>query len=216
MKNWLPIFLLASSINMLSCNTNLHQESMAASPSLNISKLDTGRLQSGDIVVRLGNDITSNMLAQMNTRDKRFSHIGFCFKENNQWIVYHSLGAESGDNQYLRRDALVQFFNAENNLSIGIAFTKFDTSQRVAIYKKVKQWYDAKIPFDMAFELETDDKLYCSEMVAKAINYSLDSTIVPFTDTLAKQFYGIDDIIQSTAIEKVQFQTISKLAIHQN
>lgn len=214
MKGLLQIFLLVLVCCILACNAPVEQSNSVAKPALSISNLDTSKLQSGDIVLRLGNDITSNMLAQMNTSDKRFSHIGFCFKEDDNWMVYHALAAEFGEEKNMRKEPLEHFFNSENNLSIGIAFTNFNHGQRALLYQKVQQWQQAKIPFDMAFDLNTDDKLYCSEMVAKAINYSLDSNFIPFSDTLNKQFYGIDDIIHSSLIEKVQFQTISKLAIH--
>ncbi len=169
----------------------------------------TAQVRDGSLVLRLGDDITSNMLAQLNLEDKRFSHIGICFTENGTMMVYHSLGSEYGAYNFLRKDSLSAFFNLSDNLSIGYAPLNFDpiTSQR--IHDTLEQWYQRQVPFDMDFDWRTDDKMYCSEMVAKAIMRGNKSIYIPVTDTLGRQYYAIDNILKALAPDTLAYYSRS-------
>lgn len=169
-------------------------------------KVTLPKIEDGDLVLRLGNDITSNMLARLNLHDKRFSHIGIAFKEADHIVVYHSIGSENEKDQYIRKDKIEQFFTPTNNLAIGLAKTDFTTSEKDSLHQKLQHWYGQKIPFDMEFDAQDDAKMYCSEMVAKAIMKSNPQYYIPLTDTLSKQYYGIDNIINTKFVDTVYFQ----------
>lgn len=162
------------------------------------------KLEEGDLVLRLGNDITSNMLSQLNLNDKRFSHIGICFVENGQKLVYHSVGGEGEiGGSFLRKEPIAAFFDTANNISFGVAKTNFTKAERERLELVVKQWYDQKIPFDLSFDLKTDDSLYCSEMVAKAIHRSNEKFLIPTTDTLGYNYFGVDNITQAQFVDTI-------------
>ena len=55
-------------------------------------------LQSGDLVMRRGIDVTSFMLSQMNLKDKTYSHCGIVEIEYGYPFVYHSIGGEDNPN----------------------------------------------------------------------------------------------------------------------
>lgn len=166
-------------------------------------------VQDGDLVLRLGNDITSNMLAQLNLKDKRFSHIGICFTENGTKMVYHSLGAEYGSHNFLRKDSLKVFFDLSDNLSIGYAHTGLNAGIQQGIHDTLEQWYRQQLPFDMDFNWQSDDKMYCSEMVAKAIMRASDSIHIPVTDTLGRKYYAIDNILNALPIDTLAYYSRS-------
>lgn len=166
-------------------------------------------VKDGDLVLRLGNDITSNMLAQLNLKDKRFSHIGICFIENGTKMVYHSLGAEYGTHNFLRKDSLQVFFDLADNLSIGYARTGLNPGTKQRIHDTLEQWYRQKLPFDMDFNWQSDDKMYCSEMVAKAIMRASDAIHIPVTDTLGRKYYAIDNILNALPIDTIAYYSRS-------
>lgn len=166
-------------------------------------------VQDGDLVLRLGNDITSNMLAQLNLKDQRFSHIGICFTENGTQMVYHSLGAEYGSHNFLRKDSLRVFFDLADNLSIGYARTGLNPGIKQRIHDTLVQWYRQKLPFDMDFNWQSDDKMYCSEMVAKAIMRAGDTIHIPLTDTLGRKYYAIDNILNALPIDTLAYYSRS-------
>lgn len=167
------------------------------------------QIQDGDLVLRLGNDITSNMLAQLNLRDKRFSHIGICFVENGTKLVYHSVGSEYGTHNFLRKDSLQNFLDLSNNLSIGYCRTGLNTSHLKHIHDTLAQWYQQQLPFDMDFDWQSDDKMYCSELVAKAIMRGTGSVSIPITDTLGRQYFSIDNILGTFPAEHTGYYTRS-------
>ncbi len=162
-------------------------------------------IQSGDLALRKGNDITSNMLSQLNTKDKRFSHIGICFVESGKAFVYHSLGSEFGEAEYIRKDADEVFFNQKNNMAAAYATTRFSAAEKDSLHRLLQKWYHQKIPFDMNFNLETDDSLYCSEMVTKALMKVVPNLNIPFTDTLGRQYFGVDDIITQAFVDSIHY-----------
>lgn len=157
----------------------------------------------GALALRKGNDITSNMLAQFNIRDKRFSHIGICFIEDGAAVIYHSLGAEHGGDRSLRRDLAWDFFSMENNLTIGYAPLKIAEQEKEKLHQLLRSWYQQKIPFDINFDLKTDDSLYCTEMVAKALMRSCSGLHIPFTDTFGRQYYAVENITQRSVADSV-------------
>jgi hypothetical protein len=95
------IFLCAA------CNTNSNtynsftltkQDSLKAlqKTARAILKIDTAKkiVATGDLVVRTGNDFTSESLRSLNQRDKTYSHCGIASIENDTVFVYHALGGE--------------------------------------------------------------------------------------------------------------------------
>src|SRR4051812_32204935 len=49
-------------------------------------------VKEGDLIMRTGNDFTSEMLEQFCFKDKTYSHCGIAHIENDTVFVYHSLG----------------------------------------------------------------------------------------------------------------------------
>lgn len=143
-----------------------------------IAALDSGKqqLQNGDIVLRTGNDVISGMFAQLNKQDKTFSHCGIAFKENDQWVVYHSIGGEDNPDAKLRREPFEKFAGKDHNLGYGICRYALTNHQCQKLQETVGDFYAKQIPFDMKFNLQSDDRLYCAEMVYKAFNKALDTS----------------------------------------
>ena len=144
-------------------------------------------LHDGDIVLRTGNDVISGLFAQLNKRDKTYSHCGIAFIEHGQWVVYHSIGGEDNPDEKLRRDAFDKFVSSEHNVGYAICRYPLTSKQTQSLMNTVISFYTNRIPFDMKFDLHTDDRLYCAEMIYKAFNKSLDTSHF-FTTTIHKGF----------------------------
>lgn len=127
------------------------------------------KLKEGDIIFRLGTDITSYLFATLNDKDKRFSHCGIVNFEDNQWYVYHAIGGELNPDETLRREPLEWFAAPDKCKSIGLFVTNLSLEERKYMLGIVKGWHQMKLTFDMQFDLATNDKMYCTEMVAKAL-----------------------------------------------
>jgi hypothetical protein len=125
-------------------------------------------VQSGDLVTRMGSDITSLMLAKFNAVDDSYSHCGIVCIENDTPFVYHCIGGEFNPDQKMRRDPLWLFGHPAENKRLGLYRPAMDTKQVGKVLDSAKAWYSAGLPFDLNFDLETNEAQYCTEMAANA------------------------------------------------
>lgn len=161
-------------------------------------------VREGDLVVRCGRDFTSQSLRKLNRRDTRFSHCGLVRIEENKAFVYHAMGGEFNPTQALVREPLVDFLDP--NHEIRFAFFRLDSMHVVweKIFIQIDKDYKKKLPFDMQFDLNTTDRMYCSEWVAHCLQKGLNH-LTPFNNSQigTKSFLGVDDIFLHPAFRQV-------------
>ena len=163
-------------------------------------------VQSGDLILRTGRDYTSEVMRRLSHHDKTYSHCGIASIENDSVFVYHAIGGEWNPDQKLRRDLFALFCNPYENRGFGIYRYSFNNEQKKEILQNARKFYKAGIMFDMQFNLDTDDRMYCSEFVYKAIKPALKlktTTINHIT------FVAIDNLFPDTdcnEIKRVRFQ----------
>ncbi len=169
---WLYLFVAET---LYENTANKHWQSSrykarAANPG-NIRLVDscTQLLQTGDLVVRRGDDMTSYMLAKLNPDDKTYSHCGIVVMEEGQPFVYHCIGGEDNPDAKMKRETAVQWFSPDNNHGFAAYRYNFKDSETQRLTKQLHTYYKQRVMFDMDFDLDTDDRLYCSEMVYKTI-----------------------------------------------
>ena len=178
----------------------------------NKQKVDSAisMLRSGYIVLRMGLGADSRLLSQMNRKDKSYSHCGIVMVEDGYPFVYHSIGGEDNPDERLRRDSAKIFFSPRNNIAIAIVTYNFTTGNEKALRKVVSDYYARRPKFDLKFDLKSDDKLYCSEFVYKAINKTMqDTTYIRPTEVAGLRFVGIDDLFVNPHAHIV-WQTVFK------
>ena len=174
-----------------------------------IEKYKSG-IQQGDMILRTGNDFTSESLRQLSSTDKTYSHCGIASIENDSVFVYHALGGEWNPDEKLRRDPLELFCNPEENRGFGIFSFNFTAGQKHSLDSVVHSWYKKGVTFDMAFDLSTDNKLYCAEFVSKAISTATARQFnFPTTRINTFEFVAVDNLfLNPHCVEKtrVRFQ----------
>ena len=160
-------------------------------------KINTAQndIQNGDIITRIVNDYTSECLRQINVRDKTWSHCGIASIEHDSIFVYHALGGEFNPDEQLRRDCLQVFANPVTNRGIGIFRQHLSAKELQALLIIVKRLYAAGVMFDMKFDLQTDERMYCAEFVYKSFLWATNQRI-QFNNSRVKEkiFVGVDDI----------------------
>ncbi len=164
-----------------------------------ISKVDSIKpiIKDGDMVLRTGNDFTSYSFRQLCKKDKTYSHCGIAFKENDTFYVYHAIGGEFNPDQKLKREILEDFCSAEINKGFGIfRFTTLQQQHIINLQKMVQEHFYNGLPFDMAFDLTTDDRMYCAEFTAKMYSRCLEKKQIFDSTTIgAKTFIAIDNLM---------------------
>ncbi len=152
-------------------------------------------IKQGDLIVRTGNDFTSECLQKLSLTDKTYSHCGIALIENDSIFVYHTMGGEWNPDQKLRRDRIELFCNPMENRGFGIFSFDLDKKQKVNLDSIIKSWYKKEIMFDMKFDLATNDRLYCAEFVSKAVEQATDKDIYFTTNKLNTfEYLAVDNL----------------------
>ncbi len=165
-------------------------------------------IQKGDMIVRTGNDFTSESLRKLSFTDKTYSHCGIASIENDTIFIYHALGGEWNPDEKLRRDPLELFCNPEENRGFGIFSFSFDVVQKEKLDSIIKAWYKNELMFDMKFDLTTNDRMYCAEFVSKAVSLCKDGSINFSTTKINNfEFVAVDNLfLNGNCIEKLRIR----------
>ena len=142
-------------------------------------------LADGELITRSDDDYESLTLQNFLKRDRSFSHCGIVFKEDSTFWVYHIItGAENPGGQ-VRRDAFDTFVNPSMKTGFGIFKYNLHGKEVEKFHAIFKKNYADKIPFDVTFNFKSDDSLYCSEMIFKALKKASNGKIIIPTSALA-------------------------------
>lgn len=165
-------------------------------------------LHDGDIVLRTGNDFTSQALKQFNRQDDTYSHCGIVWKENDSFFVYHAIGGETNPKQKLQREWFPYFCDGAANAGFGIFRFSLDSSSLQRAKKFVIEKFNNGALFDLQFDLKTDDSLYCSEFVVKAMQYALQNPhLMDTTFAGGKAYFSVDNIFLNKKGEMIHQYT---------
>ena len=202
MKKRNSVFVIVSFLFFISCENNLSvSDKVITSRNKKTNhynkEVDSCKqfLENGTIVLRTGNDAISCMFAQLNNTDKTFSHCGIAFEENNKWYVFHSIGGEDNPDEKLRKETFESFVGESHNRGFGICKYSLTKEKQKKLNTIVSDWYQKQVPFDMKFDLNSDDRLYCAEMVYKAFSRNFETdTFFETTNHKGFKYVSTDNI----------------------
>jgi hypothetical protein len=124
-------------------------------------------LLDGDIVFRRGVDVIGRMVLGYGDR-ARFSHVGMVVRVAGQTLVVHALPETPGDEGGVRVERLGSFSSPQRAEEVGYyRLGRLTPEQRREIHRFLLEHVGA--PFDLRFEYSTDDSMYCTELVLKAL-----------------------------------------------
>lgn len=153
-------------------------------------------IQSGDLITRTGNDITSYSLKQFSQKDKTYSHCGIASIENDTIFVYHAIGGEFNPDQKLKRETFAHFCNPEENEGFGIFRFPISNTLWNNLHTIIFNYYQTGIKFDMQFDLTTDDRMYCAEFVSKAYSKAFQKPHMFSTYHIKKwEYIAVDNLL---------------------
>lgn len=158
--------------NSVSKNTPSQGETEKNTNSLNENKAiknGASLLQDGDLVMRSDNDFESLTLQNFSDSDRTYSHSGIAFKEEGTFVIYHSMTGSENPSGLCRKDPFDSFVSPARKTGFGIFRYQLSDKEKENFHTAMKSNVAAKIPFDLTFNLKTDDSLYCSEMIYKAL-----------------------------------------------
>lgn len=152
-------------------------------------------LHSGDLIFRHGRGFISNALMSLGQREKKYSHAGIVAVENGNVYVYHSIGGEQNISNKLRKDKLEDFCSPQDVHAFGIYRSDLSPGQIVSVMEKITDYYKDELEFDTRFDLLSDDKMYCTELVYKIFNaVSGERNYISLSTVGDKVYVACDDL----------------------
>lgn len=152
-------------------------------------------VKSGDVIVRNGNDEVSNTARSFNRRDKTYSHCGLIQVEQDTVFVYHALGGSYNPSQKLLRQTLEDFCGDEDIDKVAVFRYQLNDQESRILRAWILDRYNEGLPFDLFFNLQTDDKMYCSEFVFKGLNTAKNGALNKLLAENEEAMYvSIDDL----------------------
>lgn len=167
----ISLFLFSCSNNTAADKNTLHKNGPAESVD-HLSAL----IKDGDIILRSGNDGISELFKRLNTKNQQYSHCGVALVEGGKVSVVHIIGGAENESGQIRKESLSTFINPVSNSGWAIVRYDLDSNQIVLLKEKLIQFAAQKINFDTEFDLASDDKMYCTELVFKALIFARNDT----------------------------------------
>jgi hypothetical protein len=174
-------------------------------------------LQDGDLVVRNGQEFSSQHIKNFNRTNKNYSHAGMVFFENGHPIVYHILPGDENPGEKLKKDSLHGFCNPRKNFGYAIYRYNIGEKEKAGLHSQFQEWYRQGVKFDSLFSFKSDDRMYCSEMICKALAKVTNKRIVLNTTQLTPleaQFYSVHLKMKAADMIKEKVIAIDNLFIH--
>lgn len=134
------------------------------------------------LVMRSDNDYESLTLQNFSKRERVYSHAGLLFREGEDFMVYHSITGLENPSGTVRRDPFDSFVNPSQKTGFGLFQYRLNPGECRQLHALLKKGFEDKTPFDIFFNLKSDDSLYCSEMIYKNLLKATSGRVVlPFS-----------------------------------
>jgi hypothetical protein len=157
--------------------------------------LDESILRDGDLVLRHSKGFVSDAILSFSTTDPQYSHSGIVKRVDGKVYVYHTTGGEENVSNEMKLEPLELYCHPSAVFKFGIF--RFDLDdQQIASFLGILDGYYAKgVEFDMDFDMVSEDKMYCSEMIYKALVLATnDKNYIPLSEVLSKPYVAIDNL----------------------
>ena len=172
---------------------------------------DEKMIHDGDLILRTGRDFTSEIMRQLSAKDKTYSHCGIASIEHDSVFVYHSIGGEWNPDQKLRRDPFETFCNPFENRGFGIFRYRLTPKENRRLISAAQKFYAQGIMFDMQFDLASDERMYCTEFVYKAVEEASNHKISLTTTTLNQiKFVAPDNLFMTPGCIQIKRITFNR------
>jgi hypothetical protein len=199
-------------ILLVSCHHNnegLNHSTLANNPELSLNHIPNSCLQDGDIIVRKSLDPISTIFSSFNVQGSPYSHCGLIFYNEslNKFEVFHITASENDSK--IKQDKLSDFIHPKiTNQFAVFRLQSASLEQTKKVHIVIDSLIRNNVQFDEKFDWNTDDKMYCTELVYKTWVISGIQTNRIRIDTAKKSgkpYLPIENLID-TNICKIIFQ----------
>ncbi len=149
--------------------------------------------QNGDLILRRGEGIISDIARNFSTTDKRFSHVGILVNHKQQAYVVHSVHDQDKNHNGVVIEKLSAFLNDVADWAV--YRLKLNNSQQQKFAYTALQYAEKNIPFDSHFDLASSDAMYCTEFIWRVSEkIARPNPIRPTINLSGAAYISIEDI----------------------
>ena len=121
-------------------------------------------LHNGDLIFRCGRS-TNSFAVYLADKNTEFTHVGIICIENQTPYVIHSVPSKTN---LIQKETITSFLNSNNTSKFAIYRSSFKQVKLDEVVIVANSYYINKYEFDSKYDLTTNTKLYCTEMILKA------------------------------------------------
>lgn len=123
---------------------------------------------SGDLAFRRQGGLVSELARKLSPSEQRFSHVGVVILDEDGPRVIHAVSDDSKAFDGVVIETMTAFY--EESSDGALYRLPLSGDQRATLAANAKALARSRIPFDDDFDMATNDRLYCTEFVAKLVN----------------------------------------------
>lgn len=183
---------------MSSCSGKHDMQGAIRYDTINDSALALAR--NGDIVLRCGKDELSKLFSRLNARDQQYSHCGILCRTDSGLYVTHIIGGNDNPGGYIRYEPVQSFIRPEQHTRWALVRYDLDSMVQERFLYNMHLALKQHTRFDPAFDLATDDRMYCSELVYKLLLRATadPAYLSPTISSSGKKYIAIDNLFDNT------------------
>ncbi len=130
--------------------------------------VNSSYLKSGDLILRCGRS-TESYAVYLADKNSEFTHIGIIAIENEIPYVIHAVPHKD---KFVKKESLTSFLKSKSASKFAVYRCNLNSNILNNVTKEALSFYTKKYTFDTEYDLSTNTKLYCSELVLKAFKNS--------------------------------------------
>lgn len=159
----------------------------------------------GDVILRNGVGIISELFATCSLADKTFSHAGILLDTDSGWVVCHALGGEASGEGGLLLDELEEFCSRQVTDTFMVFRLTDDAATRARVRSYCLRKRNEEVRFDRRFDLTDTSAMYCTELVYRAYESSTGGSIsLPLTSFNGLRYVACDNLYLNRYAKPVQ------------
>lgn len=128
-----------------------------------LSEEEVALLQDGDIILRRGSGLVSDMIAALLQEERDLSHCGIVVRRKDGFRVVHAVSNNISDHDGMQVHGLQEFVRQSKPGSVVVCRLRTDRD-RGAISRKAVEYLRREVPFDHHFDLADSSSFFCSEL----------------------------------------------------
>jgi len=181
-KKFIVIIAFLISVALFLFIYSFYSEKEHSNSQYSFSQEEINLIQDGDIILRHGFGLVSDIIVKSLKEKYDVSHCGIICKNNDGKInVIHSVSQTLSDVDGIQLHEIDRFVkDSRENSIIVVRYKPPINKSQACISDKAKYYLAKTIPFDNSFDIEDSSEFYCSELLWKIILIEYDKDIFKY------------------------------------